>query len=69
MTAVERIKEALHLLELVDKEAHEHDGDYEFSHGIAQDENGEMIEDHIKLPMNYCPNCGARMDGDTGESR
>lgn len=37
MTAVERIKEALHLLELVDKEAHEHDGDYEFSHSIAQD--------------------------------
>lgn len=37
MTAVERIKEAMHLLKLVDEESHEHDGDYEFAHSIAQD--------------------------------
>ena len=24
----------------------------------ANDENGEMIEDYIDIPMNYCPNCG-----------
>ena len=39
---------------------------YPFSNYIAviaqaRDENGEMIEDHIKLPMNYCPNCGRKL--------
>lgn len=37
MTAVERIKEAMHLLKLVDEESHEHADDYEFAHSIAQD--------------------------------
>lgn len=24
----------------------------------ANDENGEMIEEAIQIPMNFCPNCG-----------
>jgi len=24
----------------------------------ANDENGEMIEDYLEIPMNFCPNCG-----------
>lgn len=24
----------------------------------ANDEDGEMIEDAINIPMNFCPNCG-----------
>ena len=24
----------------------------------ANDEEGELIEDSIELPMNFCPNCG-----------
>lgn len=27
----------------------------------ANDENGEMIEDHIDIPMCYCPNCGRKL--------
>ena len=27
----------------------------------ANDELGEMIEDHIDIPMNYCPNCGRKL--------
>lgn len=28
----------------------------------ANDELGEMIEDHIDIPMNYCPNCGRKLE-------
>lgn len=24
----------------------------------ANDEEGEMIEDSLEIPMNFCPNCG-----------
>ena len=24
----------------------------------ANDENGELIEDSVQIPMNFCPNCG-----------
>lgn len=27
----------------------------------ANDDLGEMIEDHIDIPMNYCPNCGRKL--------
>lgn len=27
----------------------------------ANDEDGEMIEDAITIPMNYCPNCGRKL--------
>lgn len=27
----------------------------------ANDEDGEMIEDYIEIPMNYCPNCGRKL--------
>lgn len=27
----------------------------------ANDEEGEMIEDAIEIPMNYCPNCGRKL--------
>ena len=27
----------------------------------ANDENGEMIEDSIDIPMNFCPNCGRNL--------
>ena len=30
----------------------------------ANDETGEMIEDYIDIPMNYCPNCGRRLNND-----
>lgn len=30
-------------------------------------ECGEIVNDRYKLP-NYCPNCGARMDGETEEN-
>ena len=30
----------------------------------ANDEMGEMIEDSIELPMNYCPNCGRKLTDD-----
>lgn len=29
----------------------------------ANDEEGEMIEDAIRIPMNYCPNCGRKLNG------
>ena len=28
----------------------------------ANDENGEMIEDAIDIPMKYCPNCGRKLE-------
>lgn len=39
---------------------------YPFSQEIfitcqANDEDGEMIEDRIRIPMNYCPNCGRKL--------
>ena len=37
MTAAERVKEALHLLELVDDELRNHEGDYDFAWSIVQD--------------------------------
>ena len=37
MTAAERVKEALHLLELVDDELRGHEGEYDFAHSILQD--------------------------------
>ena len=30
----------------------------------ANDENGELIEDYIDIPMNFCPNCGRDLRGD-----
>lgn len=27
----------------------------------ANDENGEMIERYLALPMNYCPYCGRKL--------
>lgn len=27
----------------------------------ANDEDGEMIEDYVDIPMNYCPNCGRKL--------
>lgn len=27
----------------------------------ANDEDGELIEDYIEIPMNYCPNCGRKL--------
>ena len=24
----------------------------------ANDEEGDMIEDYLEIPMNFCPNCG-----------
>lgn len=27
----------------------------------ANDEIGEMIEDSIEIPMNYCPKCGRKL--------
>lgn len=27
----------------------------------ANDEDGYMIEDHIEIPFNYCPNCGSKL--------
>ena len=27
----------------------------------ANDEDGEMIEDCVEIPMNYCPNCGRKL--------
>lgn len=32
----------------------------------ANDEDGELIEDSVQIPMNFCPNCGRdlrRSDG------
>lgn len=29
---------------------------------FANDEMGEVIERSISLPMNYCPNCGRKLD-------
>ena len=29
----------------------------------ANDENGEMIEDHVDIQMNYCPVCGRKLVG------
>ena len=28
----------------------------------ANDENGELIEDHIDIQMNYCPVCGRKLN-------
>ena len=28
----------------------------------ANDEDGELIEDYIEIPMNYCPNCGRKLE-------
>lgn len=30
----------------------------------ANDEDGEMIEDCVDLPMRYCPNCGRKLADD-----
>ena len=30
----------------------------------ANDECGEMIEDSIEIPFNYCPNCGLKLTHD-----
>lgn len=27
----------------------------------ANDEYGEMIEDRLEIPMNYCPKCGRKL--------
>ena len=27
----------------------------------ANDENGELIEDSVAIPMYYCPNCGRKL--------
>lgn len=27
----------------------------------ANDEEGEMMEGSIEIPMNYCPNCGRKL--------
>lgn len=29
---------------------------------FANDENGEMIEMTATIPMNYCPNCGRKLE-------
>ena len=31
----------------------------------ANDEDGEMIEDYIEIPMNFCPNCGRDLRNET----
>ena len=31
----------------------------------ANDEDGAMIEGHIDLPMNFCPNCGRDLRKET----
>lgn len=32
----------------------------------ANDENGELIEDSVQIPMNFCPNCGRDLRGSVG---
>lgn len=39
---------------------------YPFSNLIAffaqaNDEEGEMIENYVQIPMNYCPKCGRKL--------
>lgn len=29
----------------------------------ANDEEGEMLEDSIQIPMNFCPSCGRKLNG------
>ena len=28
----------------------------------ANDENGDLIEDSIQIPFNYCPQCGRKVE-------
>ena len=39
------------------------DGAWYLTYSDAPDENGDMVFRSIGCPINYCPNCGRRLQG------